>query len=116
MKELELFALGSQRTRWLSAKAAVVATNVANADTPGYKPRDVLPFRELLASEERRSIDGRPAGEAIVERPAGPRKHSGNGVSLELEMAELGDARGQQALVTGIVGAFHRMLLSSSKG
>jgi flagellar basal-body rod protein FlgB len=46
----ELFALISARTRWLAQRHGVLTQNVANADTPDYRPRDLKPaeFGKLL--------------------------------------------------------------------
>jgi len=52
----------------------------------------------------------------LVQRGGEVPKHSGNTVSLESELANLGEVRSQHSLVSGVIGAFHRMLLSSSKG
>lgn len=125
MMDLAVFSIGNARSRWLSARAAVIATNVANADTPGYRPRDVAPFEAVMrtvGSEIGRTRAGHVGssdggrGYDLVPRTAAGGKHSGNGVSLEAEMATLGETRSQQSLVTGVVGAFHRMLLSSARG
>ena len=45
-----LFDLISTRQRWLGQREAVLGQNVANADTPDYRPLDLKPasFRELL--------------------------------------------------------------------
>jgi flagellar basal-body rod protein FlgB len=39
----ELFALISARTRWLAQRHGVLTQNVANADTPDFRPRDLKP-------------------------------------------------------------------------
>ena len=46
-----LFGLLSGRASWLTQRQALLAQNVANADTPGWKPLDLQPakFDELLA-------------------------------------------------------------------
>lgn len=41
MKSLPLFDALNQRLRWLSARQQTVSQNIANANTPGYKPKDV---------------------------------------------------------------------------
>ncbi len=126
MKDLAVFSIGHLRTQWLEARTSALANNVANADTPGYKPRDIVPFEAALR-DARVMVERTNQGHFAPDRIAGgdfdfvPRaetasKHSGNGVSLELEMASLGEARSQHSMVTGVLGAFHRMLLSSSKG
>jgi flagellar basal-body rod protein FlgB len=126
MQGLALFEIGHERSRWLAARVAAIASNVANADTPGYRTRDVPSFEAALSGariEMRRSepMHLAPAMAAsssygLIPREGAIAKHSGNTVSLETEMALLGEARGQQAAVTGIMGAFHRLLLASARG
>jgi flagellar basal-body rod protein FlgB len=126
MQDLALFSIGAQRCRWLSARIAAVAGNVANADTPGFKAQDVAPFEAVLRTAGVTLGRTQPAhlapeiggtgGLDLLPRTSPVLKHSGNGVSLELEMAALGEARSQHAAVTGILGAFHRLLLSASRG
>ncbi|MGE0769538.1 MAG: flagellar basal body protein [Hyphomicrobiaceae bacterium] len=126
MSDLAVFQIGHDRARWLAARVAVVAANVANADTPGYRAKDIAPFGSILNEariEMRKSQAGHLAPEQDMEARfgVGPRegavqKHSGNSVSLEAEMAALGEAKEQQSAVTAILGVFHRMLLSSSRG
>jgi flagellar basal-body rod protein FlgB len=124
MTDLAIFSIGHARSRWLATRAAVIANNVANVDTPGFRPSDVGSFlHEMKAVELRRSHSGHLKNPSLVggefgiePRSVSPEKHSGNRVSIESEMAQLGQTRSQQALATGIVGAFHRMLMASTKG
>lgn len=46
-----LYDLLATRTRWLTQRQAVLTQNVANADTPDYRPLDLRPgsFGDLLA-------------------------------------------------------------------
>ena len=46
---LGLFKLITRRIDWLSQRQEILATNIANADTPGYRPLDLSPFSEHLA-------------------------------------------------------------------
>lgn len=126
MQDLAVFSLGHERSRWLAARVAAVAANVANADTPGYRARDVPSFKSALEgarTEMARTRAGHQAPDSVagdrygvVLREQPIEKHSGNSVAIEAEMATLGEVRGQQAAVTGILGAFHRMLLASVRG
>ena len=126
METASIMSVGFERNRWLGARVAVIAANVANADTPGYKARDIAPFGAAMSAvsiEQARTRpthlaldDGRNRAFDTAPRAAAASKHSGNAVSLETEMASLGDARSEQAKVAGILGAFHRMLLASAKG
>lgn len=50
LESMSFFSLASRKMEWLTARQKVVAENVANADTPGYKARDVAPFENMLTS------------------------------------------------------------------
>jgi flagellar basal-body rod protein FlgB len=84
----------------------LLANNVANADTPGYTPRD-LGFEGALAAAMDDSVippgfvrthaahlagDGDAgAADVVVERPDITNTLDGNSVDLDLEMARLAD-------------------------
>lgn len=89
-------ALSEQRLRWLEARQRILAQNVANADTPNYRPSDLQSFSKVLAGkvsekpmvttnalhlQGARQNDGRVAKERI----AANREPGGNSVSLERE-------------------------------
>ena len=126
MQDLAIFAIASQRNRWLATRSAAIADNIANADTPGFKAKDVPSFEAALTSSATAvaRTDSRHLAPAqfgakaydLVQRASDSTKHSGNTVSLESELTNLGDVRSQHSAVTGIVSAFHRMLLASVKG
>jgi len=48
--QLDVFKAISTRMRWLNERQTIIAQNVANADTPGYKPQDLkeLDFRSQV--------------------------------------------------------------------
>jgi flagellar basal-body rod protein FlgB len=46
---LGLFKLITSRIDWLSQRQEVLAGNIANADTPGYRPLDLNPFSDHLS-------------------------------------------------------------------
>ena len=126
MYDLALFSISSDRNRWLATRSAALADNIANADTPGFKARDVPSFEAALASgtvavtrTDTKHLSPTQFGARtfdLVQRAGDVPKHSGNTVSLESELANLGEVRSQHSLVSGIIGAFHRMLLSSARG
>jgi len=125
MEPVQLFDLASRQARWLSVRQAVLAGNVANANTAGYKPMDVDPFATVLAktaatmtSTNSRHIGGNGfrsdvgVSERELEVPARP---SGNAVRLEEELVKAGEVRRGYELNTAIVKAFHRMILMAAK-
>jgi flagellar basal-body rod protein FlgB len=61
----------------LSARQKLVAANIANADTPGYRTKD-LDFQ----SEFRNAFGGEPR---VVDAPGLAARNDGNNVSLDRE-------------------------------
>jgi flagellar basal-body rod protein FlgB len=72
----------------LSQRQKLTASNIANADTPGYKTRDID-----FAAEFKKALDGgaAPAKPAAVEVDGLTVKNDGNNVSLERESRILGE-------------------------
>jgi flagellar basal-body rod protein FlgB len=126
MSQIHLLSLASQQAAWLSVRQSAVADNIANANTPGYKPQDVEPFERavdraaggglMLSSARHFDIGG-----AGLRRPSLTSKDgwevapSGNAVSLESELIKADEVNRAYALNTGIVKSFHRMLMLSVK-
>ena len=50
MDVTNFFSIASQQNRWLSVRQSVLAQNVANVNTPGFKALDVEPFEAVLNS------------------------------------------------------------------
>lgn len=44
LESIGLLQLSSQRMRYLSQKQALIGQNIANADTPGYRSKDLTAF------------------------------------------------------------------------
>ena len=103
--DLPLFSVLKSRMRWLEERQKVIAENVANANTPNYRTRDLkqLNFNaELNAATAQPRVQlnatapghmATPASESSAY-PQGPRggfetKPSGNAVVLEEEMMKV---------------------------
>lgn len=95
-----------QRLAWLGQRQAILARNVANADTPDYRPRDLRPFAPsapsattgklpapvaMTATEPGHLPGRRRAGGYAeqVERNPYETAPAGNAVVLEEQMAKL---------------------------
>ena len=48
MNPIQLFELASRQAEWLSVRQQVVATNIANANTPKFLAKDITPFSAVL--------------------------------------------------------------------
>ena len=80
--------------RFRMARESVIASNVANADTPGYRRRD-LSFDDVLATETGRMTrthekhmpvrSSDPANARVVMGPRGSRP-DGNAIDLDQEL------------------------------
>uniref|UniRef100_Q07SH7 Flagellar basal body rod protein n=1 Tax=Rhodopseudomonas palustris (strain BisA53) TaxID=316055 RepID=Q07SH7_RHOP5 len=121
-----LFDVASSHAQWLSLRQASISSNVANANTPGYRAQDIEPFAKILDAKVVPVAVTNPrhitTGSITSERAQGMRKedswdvvHSGNSVSLEQEMLKAGDINRDYSLNTAIVKSFHRMFMTSAK-
>lgn len=125
MKPVQLFDLAAAQARWLSVRQATVAGNVANASTPEFVAVDVEPFDKVLAkttpamaaTDPRHIGAGAPSPirtqEFVTDVPVKP---SGNTVVLEQELMKAGEVRRAFEMNTAIVKAFHRMMMSATRG
>jgi flagellar basal-body rod protein FlgB len=111
-----VFDLAEQRLAWANQRQAVLAENIANANTPGYKPHDLQPFAATLAHAQsvapvRTQPDhlagttGTAAPNEIVDRT---HMHSadGNAVVLDEQLVKLADTETAHSLVTSIYRAY----------
>lgn len=94
-QSLDLFRVATAMAQHAGARTAVVARNVANADTPGYRASVLAPFSEVYRGEPsgqlRMSRPGHLAGrpDGTSARPvesAAQRSPNGNSVSIEEQM------------------------------
>ena len=107
-------ALSEQRLKWIDQRQAVLSQNVANADTPHYRARDITPFADLLASKGGPALartnarhlqpPGAGSGPARVraERRAVEETPDGNAVSLEEQAMKVADTETAHQLATGL--------------
>ena len=125
MEKLALFSLASQQASWLSTRQATIASNVANANTPGYRAQDVQPFSSVM-SHLQLNMASTASGHIQPETASGAKVnvknsdswdvlYSGNSVNLEQEMMKAGEVNRAHSLNTNIVRSFHQMLMNAVK-
>lgn len=104
--KLEIFRMAHAMAQHAGARQAVVARNMANADTPGYAARDVTPFKEAYQGQgtgfaQRATRAGHFSDDAggfpmqVRERAVASADPNGNSVSLEMEMLKAVDVKRQ---------------------
>nr|WP_246215786.1 flagellar basal body rod protein FlgB [Microvirga makkahensis] len=121
-----MFDLASRQANWLAARQTTISGNIANANTPGYRARDVEPFIDVLdktklamtaTDNEHIGFDAsRPESMKVKRADTWDTVYSRNSVSLEQELIKAGEVDRQHSLNTSIVKAFHRMLMSTVRG
>ncbi|WMS41798.1 flagellar basal body protein [Acuticoccus sp. MNP-M23] len=116
--------LAAKRADWASTRQAAIAGNIANADTPGYKARDIAPFKPGMAFTERLQMAATAPqhmtvpelalrAEEVREADALDVEHSANTVTLDAELMKADEtARGHQ-LAVSVMGTYYRMMMSA---
>ncbi len=110
---LELTRMAQALAAHAGARLGVIAGNVANADTPGYRRRDIPDFASLMADDGATMRATRPghiaasAGASAFEARvvAGAGSPDGNTVSLEQEMVHAAEARQEHDMALAIFRA-----------
>lgn len=114
-----LVALAERRLGWLDRRQSVLAQNVAHADTPGYRPRDVASFRQHLAGQLGPALSRTQQGHLGPSRPAQAGTQpdrtvpevarNGNAVSLDLEAMRIAETDTAHALAMAVHRSFAGM-------
>jgi flagellar basal-body rod protein FlgB len=123
--DVYLFQLSSQRTGYLSARQTLIASNVANANTPAYKAMDLAPFSAVLEQTSIKMSTTNPAHltPAAQEVDQAQRREddddystvSGNSVDVEGEMVKLGEVNRDFSMATSVKKLFHQMFMQALK-
>ncbi len=125
MQPMQLFDLAFRQNEWLAQRQAVISSNIANANTPGYKAKDVTSFDEVMQASAPMSVtDPNHIASAGFDQAGGPSDGSGQGeilvsgndVNLEQEFLKSNDVMRSYTLNTQVMKTFDRMLQSVTKG
>jgi flagellar basal-body rod protein FlgB len=121
---MQLFDLASRHRAWLGDRQSVVAQNIANANTPGYKARAMPEFERALGSAglapsatHQMHLAGSGRSAVHTTEAAEPRSvtHSGNSVDVESELVTAGEVNRGYALNVSVVKTFRRMMTAAVK-
>jgi len=117
LNQIPIFAALARKMDWLNDRQRVIAQNIANADTPGYKPNDLKPlsFRELvrgskgpaapLAATDPRHLAGTKEPVKFAGAKASDPfevSPSGNAVVLEQQVAHMAETQMDFATATSL--------------
>ena len=107
---MSIFELAERRLGWIDQRQALLAQNIANANTPGYAAKDLQPFAQALATALPELAVTNPAHLSTLaatgridprSRPA-ERAPDGNAVSLDEQLTKVADTDGAQTLVANL--------------
>lgn len=121
---VEVLRLSQAMARHAGARQAVAARNMAHADTPGYKARDLMSFPEMINQDAAgfrlratrvRHLNGSPSGQMPDPIPdeSGVGDPNGNTVSLETEMLRAVEIKRQHDRALAIYRSSLNILRSS---
>lgn len=111
-ENMELIRMARAMGHHVSQRQAIVARNIANADTPGFKAQDVVPFEDSYRSGD--TLSPRMTHERHLGAPywSSTGAHTlaadtgvspnGNSVSIEAEMLKAAELKRSHDLSLGI--------------
>lgn len=117
--DLEILRMAQSLSQHAARRQSLVAANVAHADTPGFRARDLPDFAETyaggagLALAATRSGHVRDPLSAAPVRPVvsdGPVAPNGNSVTLEEQMLRLAEISSQHQRALAIYRKSHEIL------
>ena len=118
--DIGLFSLAERRLAWVDKRQALLSQNIANADTPGYRSKDLSPFAAQLGRLALSPSGGGSTSFATSLSTSGEgtdlaheRAVDGNAVGLEDQLAKVADADGTQQLVTGLYHKYMGMFMTA---
>jgi flagellar basal-body rod protein FlgB len=114
--DLPLLSMLRTRMQWSQARQQLIAENVANADMPGFRPRDLAALSfgaDGTAAKAGVGLAATAAGHIVPAGADGPGadakrfkgfevRPSGNGVNLEEEMMKAGDNQSDYQLAASL--------------
>lgn len=126
IEKIAFFAATSQRIEWLTERQRVIAGNVANANTPDYKARDVVSFDTMLtraptgalSMTHERHISGsdRGAVDTRVDPTSWEESLDGNTVVLEQQTIRANETFEQFNLASRAYKKGHELLTLAMVG
>jgi flagellar basal-body rod protein FlgB len=119
LQNIPLVQAMKQKMGYLSARQSVLAQNIANADTPGYKPKDLQPldFHAMLKMSAAKGVhltatdpkhfggNGMGAGgalKAVNDKDSYETTPTGNAVVSQEEMMKAALTQSDYNVVTGL--------------
>jgi flagellar basal-body rod protein FlgB len=116
LSQIPIFALADRKLAWIDQRQQVLAANIANADTPGWRARDMTPFAAQLGHAGIALAQTDPAhlgrtaptpGSTLTK--VGERAPDGNTVELDKQLMNVADTDTAQEVTTQLTQGFMGM-------
>jgi flagellar basal-body rod protein FlgB len=102
------FELASQRLKWLSDRQKVTSENIANADTAGYRAKEVEGFDAYLEVATGESVA--PDANVFESESTWGEDLTGNNVVLEEQILEANSTASQYKIAANLYKKAHDMI------
>ncbi len=120
-EKLEIVRMAQAMASHAGARQGAIATNIANADTPGYKAQDLPDFAQsygtwgtmLRATRPGHLAAGHGSPVTVARVSSGAASPDGNTVSLETEMVKAVEVRQQHDMALAIYRSTSDILRNS---
>ncbi len=128
ISKIPIFQVLNRRLAWLTHRQQILAHNIANSNTPGYRPREAEPFAKVLTrvsqppvlkvSDPRHVTVARTAAARFTEvkqKEVYGTTPNGNAVSFEEQLMKVGQNAMDYRLATNLF-AKHLAMIKSVVG
>lgn len=110
LSQIPLFKAMAQKLAWLGGRQTVLSENVANLNTPGFRPSDLKPidFAKLLSGEQVGPLKLVATSPGHISTPASgdkvnaPKVELQGPVQVEDQMMKVSDTATQYAFTTSL--------------
>ena len=116
LRNLAIFSMATRRMSWLGKRQEVLAHNIANSDTPRYRPQDLkaqdfskflspsVPQTQLKTTQANHVLPprGTPKFRAHKDKETYEVAPSGNAVVLEEQLMKVTETQSNYRLVTNL--------------
>jgi flagellar basal-body rod protein FlgB len=113
-RQIDLFGLAEKRLAWAQHRQELLAQNIANASTPGWKARDLKPFAAILAGQTVQLAPVRTdPGHMALHAPdpaavtlRGERAPDGNTIKLDEQLTRVAETETTHTMVANVYAKY----------
>ena len=127
LQNISVFGLAGQKMQFLSERQKVLATNIANVNTPNYIAKDIMEpdFGNIMSSTLKMNttdskhmslgqMNGVTAGKVYTPKPSNALTIDGNGVIVEQQLNEASKSKSEYSRMITIYKSYKSMLQTAN--